>query len=58
MIYVSHPWMRSSVCNRVVVLRDGQLAGAGDAARLTKDEIIRWMVGREVKDICPRRTRP
>ena len=58
-IYVSHRMDEiKRVCNRVVVLRDGQLAGAGDAARLTKDEIIRWMVGREVKDIYPRRTRP
>jgi ribose transport system ATP-binding protein len=56
-VYISHfiDEVRE-VCDRIVVLRDGRVAGGGNAS-LGPDEIVRLMVGREVGELFPRTPR-
>jgi ABC-type sugar transport system ATPase subunit len=46
-IYISH-FMDEifEICDRAVVLRDGQVAGDGTIAELTHDDIVQMMIGR------------
>jgi ribose transport system ATP-binding protein len=54
-IYISHFLEEcQALCDRFTVLRDGESVGTGDMASTRLDEIIRLMVGREIKDIYPR----
>lgn len=54
--YVSHRMDEiAKVANRVVVLRDGVIAGVDDVTNLQRDKIIRWMVGRDVANIFPQK---
>lgn len=56
-IYISHNLgdvMR--LCDQVVVLRDGEIQGAGDRESLTIPDLIQLMVGRELETFFPRRT--
>src|SRR6185503_5216425 len=54
-IYISHFLEEcQQVCDRYTVLRDGESVGTGAMAQVELSEIIRLMVGREVKDIYPR----
>jgi ribose transport system ATP-binding protein len=54
-VYISHFLEECKrVCDRYTVLRDGESVGAGHMADVGLDEIIRLMVGREIKDIYPR----
>ncbi|MBI3544052.1 MAG: sugar ABC transporter ATP-binding protein [Deltaproteobacteria bacterium] len=54
--YVSHRMEEiAKVADRVVVLRDGVIAGLDDAKSLDRDKIIKWMVGRDVTNIFPKR---
>ncbi len=39
------------VADRITVLRDGQLAGTCSIGEATPEKIIRWMVGRELRDL-------
>lgn len=51
-IYISHFLEEcQAVCDRYTVLRDGQTVGSGVMAEVSLDQIVRLMVGREVKDI-------
>lgn len=43
------------VANRAVVLRDGHLIGERIVGETSKDELVAMMVGRELKDIYPKR---
>ena len=56
-VYISHfiDEVRE-VCDRIVVLRDGRVAGGGPAT-MTPDEIVRLMVGRTIEDLFPRTPR-
>lgn len=55
-IFISHRLEEVfRVCDRVVVLRDGQFVGAEPVADLTTDRIIQMMVGREMGQIYERR---
>jgi ribose transport system ATP-binding protein len=55
LIYISHFLEECQrVCSRFTVLRDGRSVGSGDLATTSLDQIIRWMVGRDVKDLYPR----
>ena len=56
-VYISHfiDEVRE-VCDRIVVLRDGQVVGGGPAT-MTPDEIVRLMVGRTIEDLFPRTPR-
>ena len=48
MIFVSHKLEEvMEICDKVTVLRDGQYIGTGDTKDLTKQEIIKMMIGRE-----------
>jgi ribose transport system ATP-binding protein len=54
-IYISHFLEEvQQVADRFTVLRDGKKAGAGKIEGTTLDEIIRMMVGGEVKELFPR----
>jgi len=54
-IYISHFLEECQrVCQRYTVLRDGETVGTGDMAAARVEDIIRLMVGREMKDIYPR----
>jgi ribose transport system ATP-binding protein len=54
-VYISHFLEECQrVCNRYTVLRDGESVGTGDMASANLSEIIRLMVGRELKEIYPR----
>lgn len=46
------------VADQAVVLRDGEYIGSSAVKDLTKDEIIKMMVGRDLKDLFPEKTIP
>ena len=53
-IYISH--ILSDVielCDDVLVLRNGEMAGGGTTAELTIDDIVRMMVGRSLTNLYP-----
>jgi D-xylose transport system ATP-binding protein len=43
-----------TIADRVTVLRDGQVAGGGSIESLSKKDIVRLMVGRELTDYFPK----
>jgi L-arabinose transport system ATP-binding protein len=54
-IYVSHRIKEIlRLCDRVAILRDGQLIAVKSALELTDAEIVRLMVGRELSDVFKR----
>jgi D-xylose transport system ATP-binding protein len=54
-IYISHKLDEVfRICDTVTVIRDGRSIGTQEAANLTKDDIIRMMVGREITDLYPK----
>jgi ribose transport system ATP-binding protein len=54
-VYISHFLEECKrLCDRFTVLRDGESVGAGAMPTASLDEIIRLMVGREIKEIYPR----
>jgi ribose transport system ATP-binding protein len=56
-VYISHFIEEvRDVCDRIVVLRDGRVAGGGPAT-MAADDIVRLMVGRDVTDLFPRSVR-
>jgi ribose transport system ATP-binding protein len=59
MIYISH--LLNDVlrlCDDIVVLRDGEEVGRGPRGAFTIDRMITLMVGRNVSQVFPTRTRP
>jgi len=59
MIYISHilgDVLR--LCDEIVVLRDGEVVGNGLRAEFTAERMISLMVGRELDQLYPHRTRP
>jgi ribose transport system ATP-binding protein len=53
-VYISHFIEEvKAVADRIVVLRDGRVAGEGRAADLGASEIVSMMVGRRVDDLYP-----
>lgn len=55
-IYISHRLEEIfEICEWVTVLRDGQIVGSKSIAELTKDDITEMMIGRELKDVFPKR---
>jgi ribose transport system ATP-binding protein len=56
-VYISHFIEEvREVCDRIVVLRDGRVAGSRPTT-VSIDEVVRLMVGREVEDLFARSTR-
>jgi ribose transport system ATP-binding protein len=57
-VYISHFIEEvKEVADRIVVLRDGRLAGSGRAADLAPTEIVSLMVGRPIDALYPRSSR-
>jgi len=57
-VYISHFLEECQrICDRYTVLRDGESVGTGVMATASLNEIIRRMVGREIKEIYPRTPR-
>jgi len=57
-VYISHFIEEvKRVADKVTVLRDGKVAGGGDVADVTTDQIIALMVGRKVEELYPRSVR-
>lgn len=55
-IYISHRMDEIfEVCDRVEIMRDGQYITEMNLQDTTRDEIISYMVGREIKDMYPKR---
>jgi ribose transport system ATP-binding protein len=53
-IYISHRLEEIfEICERVTVMRDGKTVQTEDTGKLTQDEIIRLMVGREIEQFFP-----
>jgi ribose transport system ATP-binding protein len=54
-VYISHFLEEvRRVCDRFIVLRDGQVAGGGAVAGTSEREIVRLMAGRSVEELFPR----
>jgi ribose transport system ATP-binding protein len=54
-IYISHRLEEVfEVCDRATIMRDGKWIVTRDVPDLTREEIIRLMVGRELKDAIPK----
>ena len=50
-IFVSHKFEEVfALCDKVTVLRDGQCAGTRSIADLTRNELVRMMIGRDCQD--------
>jgi ribose transport system ATP-binding protein len=57
-VYISHFLDEvTRIADRVVVLRDGRIAGSGATVELSANEIVRLMVGRPIDDLFPRSVR-
>jgi D-xylose transport system ATP-binding protein len=54
-VYISHRLEEVfQVADRVTVLRDGKSVATQNVGSITKEKVISYMVGREVKDLYPR----
>ena len=55
-IYISHRLEEiAAIADRITVLRDGESVATRPRAEVTRDELIRLMVGREVSAVFPKR---
>ena len=53
-IFISHRLEEVfEICDRVTVLKDGELVGTHDVADVTRERLISMMVGRELGDLFP-----
>ncbi len=53
-IYISHRIDEIfEIADRVTVLKDGEVMGTKKVSEITKDELIRMMVGRKIDDVFP-----
>ena len=53
-IYISHMLEEVfEIADRVTVIKDGQCMGTFPVKELTRDDLVRHMVGREIQDIYP-----
>jgi ribose transport system ATP-binding protein len=58
-IYISHRLIEIfEITDRVTVLRDGKLIGTENTKETERDRLITMMVGRELKDMYPKREVP
>jgi rhamnose transport system ATP-binding protein len=58
-IYISHRLDELyQIADRVTVLRDGQAVASCDLAEVDRASLIRWMVGRELAAVFPKRVAP
>lgn len=55
LIYISHRLKEIfEICDRATVMRDGQYIGECDAKKVSQKDLIKMMVGRELKDLYPK----
>ncbi|MCB9992087.1 MAG: sugar ABC transporter ATP-binding protein [Hyphomicrobiaceae bacterium] len=55
-IYISHRLEEVfTISERTLVMRDGKVVGTAPTASLTRNDLVRMMVGRELSDIYPTR---
>ncbi|NSW57128.1 MAG: sugar ABC transporter ATP-binding protein [Armatimonadetes bacterium] len=55
-VYISHRMEEIyRICDRVTVLRDGELVGVSSISEISRDRLIEWMVGRRIETLFPRR---
>lgn len=53
-VFISHRMREMrQVADRIVVLRDGEVSGAANIEDVTDDQVVRMLVGRDLKDIFP-----
>jgi len=58
-IYISHRMEEIfDICDRVTVMRDGQYVATKRIEDTSRDEVIKMMVGRELKESIPKRPAP
>jgi ribose transport system ATP-binding protein len=58
-IYISHRLEEIfQIADRVTVFRDGQLVATKDVADTDREDIIQMMVGRELKEVIPKKAAP
>ena len=59
-VYITHRMEEIyRLADRITVLRDGKWIGTAKASELPRDELVRWMVGRELtRQFPPRTSRP
>ncbi|MBP6964954.1 MAG: sugar ABC transporter ATP-binding protein [Armatimonadetes bacterium] len=54
MVYISHRLPEvEEICDRVIVLRDGERVGALDRGEISRDAMVRLMVGRDISRFFP-----
>jgi ribose transport system ATP-binding protein len=55
-IYISHRLVEIfEIADRVTVLKDGRLVGTRTVSEVTMPELVKMMIGRELKDVYPKR---
>ncbi|MBN1489400.1 MAG: sugar ABC transporter ATP-binding protein [Phycisphaerae bacterium] len=55
LIYISHKMEEIyALADRITVLRDGEYVGCRPASELDRDELIHWMVGRQIEQLFPK----
>lgn len=58
-IYISHKMEEIyRVADRITVLRDGKWVGTATVQQCPEPRLIQWMIGRELSEYIPARTRP
>lgn len=58
-IFISHRLEEIfEVADRVSILRDGKLVASKSISELTRDDVIRFMVGRSISEMYPKYNRP
>ncbi len=58
-VYISHRFEEIfAIGDRVTVLRDGKKVAVHDLARISREQLIHEMVGRELKDFYPKQATP
>jgi ribose transport system ATP-binding protein len=54
-IFITHKMEESErIADRITVLRDGRMVGSAPASDVSETQLIRWMVGRDVRQQFPR----
>jgi ABC-type uncharacterized transport system ATPase subunit len=54
LVFISHKLHEvMAISDRVTVLRDGQVIGTRPTSEVTRDDLVKMMVGREVKPLAP-----
>ncbi len=59
LVFISHKLHEvTDISDRITVLRDGKVIGTRPTREVTRDELVKMMVGRELKELEPRPLKP